>query len=284
MSQPGVRLDRLIILSWAPPGSKPPQIPGYRVEYDWFIRPRPGKPETYSRARSLRSEKSNARIAWQYARRHGWLRPWRITMTGDDETGIRPADVAAVLEKCLYYRFVLVELAIDFEFGSKVNRKFVKQHGVFGKSRRRTDRGGKGQLRHGARKSGKLVRCYRKKEVQALRVEVELHSQLLKKHHIQELYDLDGVAFVVHPKHFRFVAIRWKALGRYLQARDTGDADTIIREAHERAEVSLNRALKYLRRNGVLNTHRFLRPMQINDSIQKALTKWAIDFHGGLNV
>jgi len=255
----------------------------FKTLYD--IRPTPkDTPLIYGRVRRLKSLTSDMEIEWQYQRRVRWVKPWRITLVADDQAGIAPEEVARILGRCRHYRFVLVELAIDFECGLKVNREFVKRHGVFGKSRRRTDRGGKNQLRYGARKSGKLVRCYWKEKIKAFRVEVELHSQLLKKHQVKDVDYLSYVAQIVHPRHFRFVNIRWKALHRYLRRRGDVDADTIIQGAHERAEVSLNNALKYLRRNGVINTHRFLQQLRLNDSIDTALTTWSLDFNEGLNV
>ena len=277
-----VRLDRLRVVSWAPRGGwRLPRLRGFDIVKDHRLSPL--NSPTYERIRRLKSRASDTKVHWHYKRRVGWVKPWRITIIADDQKGITAKEVASILGRCRHYRFVLAELAIDFSDGSPVDRDFVKKHGIFGKSRRRTDRGGKGQLRYGARKSAKLVRCYRKKQIQAYRVEVEVHSQLLKKHHIEKRDDVPDVALIVHPKHFRFVRIRWKVLRRYMKARFGDGAEKVMEATREHAEVSLTKALKYLRGMGVTNTHRFLTPMHINKAVAEALMKWLMDFEEGLN-
>src|ERR1700730_9386541 len=128
-----------------------------------------------------------ARADWEDQRQQGWLPPWRITLIADDQTGLTPEEVNKFIKHCRQYRLVLIELALDFAPASHVDEVYVMQHGIFGKSRSRPDLGGPGQLRHGSRRSGKLVRCYWKDQVGAYRVELELHSGLLRKH------DIDGV-------------------------------------------------------------------------------------------
>jgi hypothetical protein len=179
-TDPIVRLDRLRAVAWAKPYWKLQRIPGYSVVNDNRVRPQ-GPVATYERVRELRSETSTTRVFWQYRPRPGWLRGWRITFVGDDSKGIAPSEAVSILKRCRFAWLVLVELALDFSPSSGIDRAFVRRHAVFGKSQRRTDRGGPQQLRYGTRKSGKLVRCYWKKEVQAFRVELELHSRLLNK-------------------------------------------------------------------------------------------------------
>src|SRR5260370_378937 len=79
----------------------------------------------------------------------------------------------------------------------------------FGKSRRRTNRGGPGTLRFGSRGSSKLIRCYWKEEIGRYRVELELHATLLKKFSIQKITELPLIVTKLWPAHFCFKVMRW---------------------------------------------------------------------------
>jgi hypothetical protein len=204
--------------------------------------------------------------------------------------GIDPLDVLRILKRCRYFRFVLVELAFDFSLDSGIDRKFVRRHARFGKSRRCFDRGGPEQLRFGSRKSGKLVRCYSKLELEAYRVELELHPQLLAKHKhskAEKNYQFIDVPNQILPvdikKHFRFVRVDWEALKGYLLRRHGSRGMTIWHGARAKARISLRRVTRFLRRKGVTNVHRFLMPMSINKSVDEALTSWLLDFREAWN-
>jgi hypothetical protein len=188
-----------------------------------------------------------------------------------------------VLKHCRFYRFVLAELAIDFGPRSDVDGAFVRRHALFGKSRRRTDRGGPGQLRYGSRKSGKLVRCYWKSQVNAFRVELEIHSQLLKRHRIEVAEDLAGVIDVIRPKHLRFVRLDWKRLEAHLERRFSPKHQWRIRKARALASRSLQKTFRFLRGQGVHNVHRFTREMRINRAVENALFRWSEDFRKELS-
>jgi hypothetical protein len=131
-----VRLDRVQILSWAQRGLKPPQLDGYKVICDSFVRCQTTTP-TYARSRQYQSITTDTKIFWQYNRLKGWLEPWKVTIVADDESGLSYEEVACVLKHCSRYHFLLVEIAVDFCQSSGVNGRFVRQHAVFGKSRRR---------------------------------------------------------------------------------------------------------------------------------------------------
>ena len=282
-----VRLDRLIVLSWGKAGFGRgfPKISGFRVVRDTRVRPQ-GRVKTYGRVRELASRISNTRLFWQYEAGPGWLKDWRITIIGDDLTGIRPDEVFRILKRCRYAWLSLVELAFDFDPQTGVTRTFVQKHGHFGKSQFRPDRGGPGQRRYGTRKSGKLIRCYWKSAVNAYRVEVEVHSRLLyrgRRTRISEgsaglTQDLASVPYLICPKHFCFVRFNWEALRTYLRRRFGTEGNTIARMAKQKAGISLRRASGFLRRKGIRNVHRFLVSMRINRAVKKALTKWATKF------
>ena len=130
-----VRLDRLVLNSWGPKMSGPPPLPGFEVVFDWFVRPQTNIP-TYARCRMYQSAADDTKIFWQYQRRRAWLRPWKVTLVADDNAGLKAADIHMVLNRCRFWRFLLVELAVDF-CPSTVDWDFVRRHGIFGKSRRR---------------------------------------------------------------------------------------------------------------------------------------------------
>ena len=73
-----------------------------------------------------------------------------------------------------------------------------------------------GVLYYGGRKSDKFVRCYKKGALTVFRVEVELHSKLLRDHSVSELDDFRLLPDVVYPKHLLFVEIDWGRLEQYL--------------------------------------------------------------------
>jgi hypothetical protein len=69
----------------------------------------------YGRSREYKSlADDDTKIYWQYDRRKGWLKPWKITLVADDKKGLSYHDIGLVLSHCRHYRFLTVEVAIDF--------------------------------------------------------------------------------------------------------------------------------------------------------------------------
>lgn len=133
-------------------------------------------------------------------------------------------------------------------------------------------------LRYGGRKTGKLVRCYWKKELGVDRVEVELHSGLLRN--ILTLDDFLYLPDIVYPKHLQFVEFDWSRLKHYLSKRPAHQSSRII-AGSKRREASLQRVRRYLNKHGVANVHRFLVTLAINEQIRRALNRWARTFKKG---
>jgi hypothetical protein len=130
-------------------------------------------------------------------------------------------------------------------------------------------------LYYGTRKTDKLVRCYRKRCLGVFRVEVELHSRLLRG--ISTLDDFLFLPGVVYPRHFQFVAFDWGRLQKYLSRRPGNEGSRIIAGARRRSD-SLQRVRRYLNRKGVFNVHRFLVPLALNDAVRRVLDRWARNF------
>jgi hypothetical protein len=133
-------------------------------------------------------------------------------------------------------------------------------------------------LRYGSRKTGKLVRCYWKKELGVFRVEPELHSSLLRN--ISTLDDFLYLPDIVYPKHLQFVEFDWRRLEHYLSRRPVDESRRIIAGAKRRA-ASLQRVRRYLDKHGVANVHRLFVPLAMNDEISRALDRWARRFKKG---
>lgn len=133
-------------------------------------------------------------------------------------------------------------------------------------------------LRYGGRKTGKLVRCYWKKELGVFRVEPELHSSLLRN--ISTLDDFPYLPDIVYPKHLQFVEFDWRRLEQHLSKRPPDESSRIIAGAKRRA-VSIRRVRRYLHKHGVVNIHRFLVPLSMNDEVSRALDRWARHFKKG---
>ena len=133
------------------------------------------------------------------------------------------------------------------------------------------------RLRFGGRKSAKLVRCYWKQEINAYRVEVELHPGVLDQRKIVAVQDLPKAAKAIYPKHVHFADIDWKKLRLYLARREGQNGKAIFEGAVKRRK-SMRRVTQYLRRHGIPNVHRFLVPLAMNKQVKQALETWALQF------
>jgi hypothetical protein len=135
-------------------------------------------------------------------------------------------------------------------------------------------------LRYGGRKTGKLVRCYQKRELGVFRVEVEAHSGILRRNDISTLDDFLYLPEVVYPAHLQFVEFDWGRLEQHLNTRSSIEGRRIMAGAKRRA-ASLRRVRRYLNRKGIVNVHRFLVPLAINAKVSLALNRWARHFKKG---
>jgi hypothetical protein len=270
-----VRVDRVQLVSWAPQGRKPPELSGFKVIRDSFVRSQTNI-KTYARCRQYQSRKNDAKIYWQYERQKSWLKPWKITIVADDKTGLSYNEIEVVLSHCRFCHFLIIEVAIDFSPSTGVNRQFVRRHAVFGKSRR-AHRKSESRLYWGGRKCDKFVRSYQKEELNSYRVELELHSQLLSREDIGTLDDFESLPILIYPKHLRFVEVDWNRLRRYVKRKLGRQSKETIATAQRKA-ASISRLRRYFRRKCVVNFHRFLVPHALNEKIDQAFTRWIRHF------
>jgi hypothetical protein len=133
-------------------------------------------------------------------------------------------------------------------------------------------------IHYGSRKGPKLVRIYNKEELGVFRIEGEFHSPFLRRHGVEAEQDISVVADKFYPAHIRFVEIDWKRLRRHLRTKFGKQRTEELLKSARKRESSIRRVTHYLRRKGVLNVHRFYRPLAINEEIKRALKKWSLDF------
>jgi hypothetical protein len=251
-------------------------IDGFRVVRDIRM---VGKGENYGRIRQFRSRTTSSSVTVQYKPHYPWLRPHSVTTIGDDQAGISADEVELIVAQFSSCRPSMFELAIDFDLDTGVDRAFILRHGVFGKTQWRSDRGGGESLRYGSRRSPKLVRCYLKEALGCYRVELEIHSALLRSLGVNDVRQIYLIASMVYLKHIRFVGVRWKKLRSSLLRKFGGDGRTILAEARRvRDENSLGQSMRFLKGRGVSNPNRFLFPLKINRTVRQALRKWAYNF------
>lgn len=272
-------MDRIRFGAIARNGSRIASIPGFKAVKDVRVK-RQGVIATYERITVFRSLTNSCQVVVQYKRLRRWLAPCTVTIIGDDTTGITPKELWCVCAQCHPRKPSLVELAFDFNLKVGADRRYVLRYGVFGKTRRRVDRGGPEHLRYGSRSSPKLVRCYRKSNIDADRIELEIHSALLRKMEVAKVHDLHLIASKLFPRHIRIVGVRWRELEAHLLRRFGNSGTTVLAETRRiRDEVSLRDAMRLLSGKGVVNPHRFLRPLRVNEQIKAALRVWAERFY-----
>jgi hypothetical protein len=132
------------------PGFK--SIPGHRINP-----PAHGRFQPYGYVHWFESCSSGMKLLVESARREAWLPPYRLTLYADDRTGLLPSEVFAVLEVLPDFRLSLLELAFDFD-SEQMDRKFVRNHGLFGKSRPARPEGETDYW--GTRRGSKRVQAY----------------------------------------------------------------------------------------------------------------------------
>jgi len=108
-------------------------LDGFKVIRDSFVRCQTTV-ATYARCRQYQSIANDTKVYWQYGRLKGWLKPWKITIVGDDKSGLSYGEIESVLNHCPDYCFQIVEIAVDFSPSTGINNRFIRQHAVFGKS------------------------------------------------------------------------------------------------------------------------------------------------------
>ncbi len=268
-----LRLDRVLFDAESSTG-RPPLLPGYRRQLDHFVRPQGAMP-AYQRLQKLENRKTGSVVGVQYHCLLPWLRGVKVTLTAGDSNELSRAELEEVFKAFERPLLLQFELAFDFSLSSGVDRRIVRAHGHFGKSR---PVGGNlyATLNYGTHDSPSFVRCYDKPELQCYRVEIQLHSSWLRGKNIQKPSDICRAAEMIVRSRFRFVQFDFDRLHSHLsRTKGMHDADAIVEQVRSRSHA-LHRALSYLRKNArVQNGHRFLKPVgHFNGEIRSAFCDW----------
>jgi hypothetical protein len=154
------KLDRLRLVCTQDPTPALKLVPGFQSLNSHFIRrPAAGKFQAYGRVHWFGCRKSRMKFLIESERREKWIKPYRVTLFADDRQGLLPSEVFSVLEVLPDFQLTLIELAFDFR-GGVVNRRFVRNHALFGKSQPRPSVEGTDYW--GTRAGTKFVRTYQK--------------------------------------------------------------------------------------------------------------------------
>jgi hypothetical protein len=280
-AQPGARemkpnrckvlLDRLQLLAW-PRGNRLPDIPGFAIERDTFVR-RQTSTQTYRRVRVLKNNGTNTTLYVQYQAARPWLAPVKITIVTEARNGVSRHELENVARPFKRGRPLLTEFAIDFAPGSGVDQAYVLRHALFGKSEEKPSTE-HATLWFGTRRSEKFVRAYLRSDG-CFRVELEFHSGWLLRNGVLNIEDLTRLPDLLLPEHFCFFAVDWRRLAKQISRNNPSSADRTLKQCRARGK-SLHGLLAHLRDNlGLRNCRRFLRPLPLNQQIRIAALDWA---------
>jgi hypothetical protein len=267
-----IGIDRFIFIASRKAETIPPDIPGFCVVRDFLPRSQTTT-RTYIRVRELVNPDTHTRLWVAYRPRLRGLAPFKVSVGRPDRRRFSRDELGQIVSPFTDYRLLLVEVASDFLPESCVDAKFIQRFAIFGKSRPCPSRF-PNTLRYGGRRTGKLIRCYWKKPINRFRVEVELHSLLLRRWRITQIKDLQKLPSVLCPKHFKFVTFNEKAVLQHLARREVSrrSQNALMHQSSQ----SIHAALEFLRcRLGVKNPHRFLRLHPLNEQLASAVYNWA---------
>ena len=270
------QLDRFQFLAQRFGRPVPPRFPGFERLRDWFVRSETTV-KTYGRVAEYANPHSGTRLFLQYQARLPGLAPFKGTLIPHDQRGLSAEEIQCVVKRFKTYRFLLLEIALDFPPDSRIDLDFVREHGLFGKSHPNNSGLFAHSALYGKRKAFKLVRCYQKRELDSFRVELEVHSAWLRQYGIVTLQNVWKLPQSLFPSHVRFVNVNWIALGKHLSRRGL-NSRYIIQQAKDRSD-SIHAVMEFLRSSiGIHNPHRFLLTVAPSQKIFQSLRHWARTF------
>jgi len=205
------------------------------------------------------------------------IAPCKITLIARDEVGLQLKDVLSILELLPDTEVVLVEIAFDFSFRSRVDGAYVRAHALFGKSRPNKVGVYRCWDSWGTRKGAKFVRSYFKKELHFHRVELQLNRKFIRRHRINDIFDFHRLVKILPVHHILFAKIHAGKALRHLRNAGHGpnEVGRILERVSER-EGDIHGQLAILRKRGRLkNVRRVLIPLFANYAVSKTLTEWA---------
>jgi hypothetical protein len=162
-----------------------------------------------------------------------------------------------------------------------MNRSFVRRCCLFGKARPRPSV--KATDYWGSRKGIKRVQIYFKKEINRLRIELDLRPKFLRKYSIEGPEDFHNLVAILPRRHILFAKLNKQKLCRQLRNMELPQEQRIavFREVQLK-ESDLWMTLRYLRSVvGMKNTQRILVPIRANKVARQALEEWAAKWPKG---
>ncbi|HXP78853.1 MAG TPA: hypothetical protein VN976_03025 [Verrucomicrobiae bacterium] len=252
------------------------ELPGFQSLQNTKIkRPPLDEFQGYGRAHWFKRYGSEMKFCVELEPREPYLAPYSVSLFADDNTGLLPEEVLALRELMPGAKLTLAEVAIDFVLAGKVNRAFVRRHGVFGKSRRDISNRNPQVDRWGTKKSGKCIKSYEKFGNAAYRVEARMRRRFMEPAGIVDVYDFPKFGDLLPGHHILFAQIDESKLIRELwRTRTATETVQIVKQVFA-LKGGLTEQLAYLRQHaGLKNTRRLLRPHRINRSIWDAFNAW----------
>ena len=276
-----VKLDRYQMVCSQDPTAALRGIPGYQPQPNRFPRQKgDGRFQPYGCSQWFWNMKSQMKFYIESDKREGWLSPYRVTLVADDQTGLTPEEVFGILEVLPEFKLTMLEVAFDFhpEFLGLRDARF---HLLFGKARPRPRVNG--NFYWGTRKGIKRVQIYFKKEVNRVRVELELRSRFLRRFGIADPFDFGRLLSILPGRHIFFARLDRQKLIR--QLRTTGIPEGYVRGVLRDVDAmsgDLWPSLNYLRNEvGIKNTRRLAVPLEANGLVRDALRVWVSQWPKG---
>jgi hypothetical protein len=128
------KLDRMQGYSHSNPTAALRRVPGFKAGRGHRIKPPAGERfQPYGYVQWFENQTSAMKFLVESKRREAWLPPYRLTLYGDDRSGLSPGEAFSVLEVLHDFHMTMLELAFDFA-PNHIDRNFVRNHALFGKS------------------------------------------------------------------------------------------------------------------------------------------------------
>jgi hypothetical protein len=255
-----------------------------RTGSHWIRRKNPTDFLPYGRVTYFESTENRGKVHVYSEAKSPKLPKHRIVFIPDDELGVQPEDVLAVLECVEGYSIALVELALDFPSRIGVDSEFVRRRGLFGRSKPYSVGLRPGWDAWGSRQGAKFVRSYFKEGVAAHRVELQLQPSFLRKYGIKTISHLPRLARHLPRHHVWFARLAPEKLAHELRTRGfSAEKQSEILKAVAAREPNLLSILRFLRRRTRLkNVHRLLVSLRVNQWVRDALHDWATNWSAAL--
>lgn len=274
-------LDRLRFVCDRDPIPALRTLPGFSAGLSRFPRRRDRESfQAYAQLRWFHHERSQMQFYVESAPQKCWLAPYSVTLIADDQTGLLPPEVVAIVEAMPDARLTMVELALDFSVGTNVTRRFVRRSTLFGKSQRDLSRTTPTTDWWGPRGAPKSVKSYFKIAVCGHRVEFVCRSLFLKHRGIRDIFDLHKLAGLLPERHIFFARVSDERLIDRLRGNGYRPPGAMrVARRFSKLGGDLSQALRYLRREaGLKNVRRVLIPLPENQLVRDALQRWAVQW------